>query len=277
MAVGAHADDIEINVGGTLLKYRDYGWEVVYVMATNNMAGTWKHPKPDGTWERRSHPYGETLAQRKLEADRAARECFGTDAIHLGHPQRHYTDHSGERVEVTYAAPRPDCVTDGQPTILTAHENARSVSALSELILDARPEAVITHGPVMIDMEHLGTCLLVAKAYCEAARQGHGGMLLHWLDMTRDLPVQLFGRSFSRWDTFVDVSAQWERKLAAIDYHASVITAACNIEFPEWGPSCGCDYVETFTVGDWGRQPEYPSALAHELALNVTSPGAATE
>ena len=34
MAIGAHADDIECEVGGTCLKYRDAGYEVVYVMAS---------------------------------------------------------------------------------------------------------------------------------------------------------------------------------------------------------------------------------------------------
>jgi len=48
MAVGAHADDIEICVGGTLLKYRDLGYEIVYVMATNNFSGRWSYARPDG-------------------------------------------------------------------------------------------------------------------------------------------------------------------------------------------------------------------------------------
>ncbi len=39
MAIGAHADDIELRVGGTLLKYLDCGYEIAYVMSTNNFAG----------------------------------------------------------------------------------------------------------------------------------------------------------------------------------------------------------------------------------------------
>jgi LmbE family N-acetylglucosaminyl deacetylase len=41
MAIGAHADDIEVCVGGTLLKYRDAGYEIDYVMSTNNFSGNW--------------------------------------------------------------------------------------------------------------------------------------------------------------------------------------------------------------------------------------------
>jgi LmbE family N-acetylglucosaminyl deacetylase len=39
MAIGAHADDVEIRSGGTLAKYHKMGYEVVYVLTTNNTAG----------------------------------------------------------------------------------------------------------------------------------------------------------------------------------------------------------------------------------------------
>jgi len=43
MAVGAHCDDIEFTVAGTLLKYhREYNYDIVYVESTNNMSGLWK-------------------------------------------------------------------------------------------------------------------------------------------------------------------------------------------------------------------------------------------
>nr|MBC8228344.1 PIG-L family deacetylase [bacterium] len=34
MAIGAHADDVEIRAGGTLAKYHEMGYEVVYVLTT---------------------------------------------------------------------------------------------------------------------------------------------------------------------------------------------------------------------------------------------------
>lgn len=51
MAIGAHADDIELNVGGTLAKYREMGYDVVYVMSTNNMSSGWSKLRPDGIRE----------------------------------------------------------------------------------------------------------------------------------------------------------------------------------------------------------------------------------
>ena len=38
MAIGAHADDIEFNAGGTLFKYLEKGYEVVYILSTNNIS-----------------------------------------------------------------------------------------------------------------------------------------------------------------------------------------------------------------------------------------------
>lgn len=68
MAIGAHADDIELNVGGTLAKYREMGYDVVYVMSTNNMSGGWSKLRPDGIRETRLPPFDEIMPQRKLEA-----------------------------------------------------------------------------------------------------------------------------------------------------------------------------------------------------------------
>lgn len=268
MAIGAHADDIELYVGGTLLKYMDQGYDVIYIMSTNNMSGSWKHPRPEGGWDVKWHPYDEMQPQRKREAAAAAKH-FGTDVIHLDHPQRHYTNHDGQRVTVCYGAERPGCVDEARSTILTAHEDPEHVQRLAELILKHRPEAVFTHGPVMQDLEHTATCLLVSKAYRQAVAQGHGGSLLHWPDHTPDRPRSLFGRSALRWDTHVDVSKYWDKKLDSVRFHASVIPEPGNVEYPDWGPACGCDRAEVFTVVDWGQQPEYASALSHELVRNA--------
>jgi LmbE family N-acetylglucosaminyl deacetylase len=76
MAVGAHADDIELNIGGTVLKYLERGYELVYVMSTNNMSGRWNHIRPDGVRDGRLPPYFEIQPQRKKEAAAAARRRF---------------------------------------------------------------------------------------------------------------------------------------------------------------------------------------------------------
>jgi LmbE family N-acetylglucosaminyl deacetylase len=271
MAIGAHADDIEINVGGTVLKYRERGYELVYVMSTNNMSGNWKRFGPNGERYVTNPPYTEMQPQRKLEADTAAR-FFGTAAIHLDHPQRHYRDAAGQQITVSYGSPRPHVVHDGQHTILTAHEDPRNVQQVADLILEHQPEAVLTHGPVMIDMEHVGTCLLVSKGFLKAQEAGYDGMLLHWLDFTPSTPINLFGRRLNGWDSFVDISEHFEQKIQTVKFHASVVPTPENLEYPQWGAACGCAHAEVFTIPQWGRQPEYTAALAMELMAHSLPP-----
>ena len=258
MAVGAHADDIELNVGGTLIKYRELGYDVVYVMSTNNMSGGWTTLRPDGSRVSRLPPCDEIMPQRKLEAAAAA-EFFGTVPVHLDHPQRHYTARNGKVVELRYDVPRPACVGPDTPSILTAHEHAPCVQRLADLILERRPEAVLTHGPVMVDMEHVGTALLVTKAYRKAVEAGHDGMLLHWLDIT----PTIFGDAFSHYDCLVDVGAdRWRGKLHAIGLHACQMPDPSRLDFPSRG---GKSFVEAYTIAGRGKMPQPGAVFSQEV------------
>ena len=64
MAVGAHADDIEGNAGGTILKYRKLGYDLVYVMSTNNMSGSWQSVDAKGKVTSRAVPWYEMMPQQ---------------------------------------------------------------------------------------------------------------------------------------------------------------------------------------------------------------------
>jgi LmbE family N-acetylglucosaminyl deacetylase len=269
MAIGAHADDIEINIGGTCLKDRERGYDLIYVMSTNNMSGRFCKITSEGKAQWWVPPYDELQLQRKREAQKAA-DWFGAgEVIHLDHPQRHFTRHDGSKAEIHYGIERPDCVPPQRPTILTAHEHPEHVQHLADLILKHNPEAVITHGPIMADMEHVGTCLLVSKAYLKAIEAGYTGMLVHWLDTLKDLPHALFGKSYLRWDSFIDISGYWERKLDSVEIHACQIPDARRLTLPAWGPACGCQHAEAVTIVHWGKQPEHSSAFAFELAGNA--------
>jgi LmbE family N-acetylglucosaminyl deacetylase len=260
MAVGAHADDIECTVGGTLLKYRDVGYEVVYVMATNNMSGNWNYLKLDGSVEYTSPPHHVIEPQRKLEAATAAR-MFGTVPIHLDHPQRHYFREGGAVAEVRYGCELPRGVAPDVPTILTAYEHPPSVKQLADLILETNPEAVITHSPVMINIEHYASCLLVNNAYWQAVKAGYEGMLLHW----HDISVGSFGDAYVRWDTFVDVTHYWARKFEAMGLHACQIPVASRMELPPWGTACGCGHAEVFTIVSKGARAKQGTPFSFEI------------
>lgn len=263
MAVGAHADDIEVTVGGTLLKYRDADYDVVYVMATNNMSGNWNYLNPDGSVKYTSPPHHVIEPQRKLEAAAAAK-ALGTDAIHLDHPQRHYFREDTTVAEVRYGCPLPSGVAADIPTILTAYEHPPSVKRLADLILERNPEAVFTHSPIMVNIEHFATCLLVTNAYWQAVKGGYDGMLLHWQDIT----VGPFGEAYVPWDTFVDVTPYWDRKFELLGLHACQIPVPGNMNLPPWGAACGCGRAEVFHMVSKGTRPDQGTPFNLEILRN---------
>src|SRR5690349_13163888 len=140
MTIGAHADDIEINVGATLLKYHKMGYEVVYVMSTNNMSGITSEVQPDGSITRFKEAPIAMMERRKRECADAA-GVLGAAPIHLDHPQRHCNTGVGDgQTKLRYGCALPEGVLEDVPTILTAAEDAASVEKLTALILEKDPE-----------------------------------------------------------------------------------------------------------------------------------------
>jgi LmbE family N-acetylglucosaminyl deacetylase len=253
MAVGAHADDVELNVGGTLLKYRDAGYDVVYVMATNNMSGTVCTLEADGSLRSRYEDPVDMMARRKGECDAAA-AALGTTPIHLDHPQRHYRTASGEEFELRYGCPLPDGVAPDTPTILTAAEDPESLNRLADIILDKDPEVVLTHGFSQMNIEHFATGLLTTKSYWQAVEAGFRGALLLW----REGHIRL-GDFNCRWETFVDYTPYLDSKMRLIGLHRCQMPKAHLPDFghrlqtTRWGQACGCAAAEVFT---WVRRPD---------------------
>lgn len=253
MAVGAHADDIEIHLGGTLWKYRQLGYEIVYVMATNNMSGNIQIANARGDHDIVSAPPIPMMERRKRECAAAA-EALGAALVHLDHPQRHYTGGDGkERCELRYGAPLPEGIEQDVPSILTAAESAPSVNSLAGLIRKYDPECLFTHGIAQANIEHFATALLVTKAFWKAVDDGFEGAFLQWREAHT-----LHGEFNCRWETHVDYSKTLEEKMHLIGWHASQMPNALAPDFghrrlAEWfGKACGCGAAEVFT---WVRRP----------------------
>ena len=249
MAIGAHADDIEFNIGGTLLKYHDAGYEIDYVMSTNNFSGEWKIRNPDGSLTRESPRWDRMMAKRKEEAAAAA-AVVGTEPMHLDHPQSHYTNDAGERVDVRYGAEAPGPFGPDVPTILTAWGNPVCAGRLADLIVERNPEAVLVHPMISNNLEHVATCLLTTKAYWQAVREGYQGMLLHWHEMG----VGDFADTYLHWDTYIDVTDVWERKIEWIGVHACMVPNPSEAEHASRDVVYGCAYAEVFNVVSRGRR-----------------------
>ena len=174
MAIFAHADDVELACGGTLSKYRKlFNYSISYIMSTNNMSGSWCKLNADGKLESRKCPWHEIMPQRKKEADDAARAYYGTEAIHLDLPQRHYLNDNLEKIDLRFGNPQPEGTLPDCPSILTGAEDPATIGRLAELILEQNPEIIFTHAAVDPNPEHTCTAWLVIRAYKKAKEQGY--------------------------------------------------------------------------------------------------------
>lgn len=256
MSIGAHADDVEIGSGGTLAKYREQNYEIVYVMSTNNMSGSASVLQPDGSITSTKEPPVLMMQRRKRECEASA-ALLGTKPIHLDHPQRHYTGDDGKEVELRYGCPRPEGVPENVPSIITAYEDKKSVQRVVDLIKEHDPACILTHGLSSGSIEHDATCLLITKGYWKAVDAGYKGALLHWREDSTS-----FGFANTRWDTHIDISDYLDRKMELIGKHACQMPTA---HYPEHGHRlralkqgvvCGCKAAEVFTWVSPDRRPD---------------------
>lgn len=258
MAVGSHADDLEINVGATLLKYHDLGYEIVYVMSTNNMSGGNHVLNADGTVTGTHESPTAMMARRQRECAEAAK-VLSTTPIHLNHPQGGYfTGDGDERVMLDYGCPAPEGIPQDIPAIVMASKDEASIERLANLILEKDAECVLTHSPSDGNIEHIATSVLVAKAFWKAVDQGYEGGLLFWNE-----GHTLNGDFYCRWDTYIDGTGYLDKKMELIGLHRCQKPDAHLPNFGqrllcEWrGKVCGCEVAELFI---WVRRPARRSA-----------------
>ena len=239
------------------------GLELFAALAADRSIPGMPDPKSllgEGTREQQMQNFKNAV----LERVRAAAALVGTEPVHLDHPQRHFINAAGQFVELRYGVERPGPIGTEAPTILTAHEDPASVKRLADLIVARNPEAVLVHGMVMTDMEHVGTCLLTTKAYWKAAEQGYQGMLLHW----HDVGAGLFGDAYGVWDTHIDVTDFWQRKLDWIGVHACMIPTPSEIEYASRDVVRACAQPEVFNIVSRGRRYFDSAPFGAEIRMN---------
>jgi LmbE family N-acetylglucosaminyl deacetylase len=244
MAVGAHADDIENNTAGTLLKYKDQGYKIVYVMATNNMAGCdTRRRLEDGS--EYPMPPDECYKIRREEAIEAAK-YFDADPVFLEHPQAWYhKDGNFKAGMLKYGDSGPEGLVD-EPSIVTACVFKESVSKLKKIILEEDPEFIFTHS-MDYNQEHNGAALLVVNAFNEAHKEGGArGILLSWVSQQRYAFKQAP-------DVIVDISDYMDKKIEIQLLHASQAQKIWPERFRatarfwgEWSYNCEGSYGEAF-------------------------------
>ena len=281
MAVGAHCDDVEFMCGGTLLKCHDkLGYEILYVQSTNNMSGGWSKKDgnpapPPGTYKKElvevfpgrfswNLPWFIEMPQRKKEAFDIATAYFDTEPIFLDYPQRHYKDSNLNKIDVSYGSPRPDCVPENVPTILTAHDHPEEVAKVTKLILENNPEVIITHAPVDYTEEHTSTCHLIRKAFLKAKAQGYDGSLIYALPVT----LGQYGDFFDHCDTWVDTTGFEEKKREVLGHHYSQIPypERLDLEDVPRGKKLGTGAADTYYIFELSKSEN--GELTAELKIH---------
>ncbi|MHC4871789.1 MAG: PIG-L deacetylase family protein [Planctomycetota bacterium] len=269
MAIGAHADDVEIGFGGMLAKYLDQGYEIVYVESTNNMSGGVSVLNDDGTRKKWHEPPVKMMPRRKKECDAAA-AMLNTTPIHLDHPQRHYRDENDELIDLEYDSKWPEGIDKGIPNIMMAHEHKPSVEKLKNLILEKDPECLFSHGVRTTSPEHVMTALLVTKAYWKAVDEGFKGAYLHSME-----DYSCFGPSNAKWDTYIDISDYVDRKMELIGAHACQMPTAHypdhghRLRVLKQGVTCGCKAAEVFVWVNRNNCPDKDGTTGGYSPLTV--------
>ncbi len=242
MAIGAHADDVEIRAGGTLARYHGMGYEVIYVLATNNTAGSSV-----------SQTSLEHAAQRRNEALEGAR-VLHTKPIYLDFKETLF-EKAGERERLGFQpvdlSDYPEWGRDKVP-IVCAQDCDEAIEEVTALLCRHEPEIVLTHSPTE-KHEHWATCVLALRAFHRARECVELGTLYAWAD-SGSATVSTAP------DFFVDVTDAVQTKYLALGKHESQGFG----EMPDppnrarelyWGTFIGVRFAEAFTTLARGGGP----------------------
>lgn len=246
VVIPAHADDADLNAGGTMVKWAAEGGQVHVIMTTDNCSGA---VIPAGGDMKDAVRWGpvETSA-RRFEEQEAACRLYGGTLHRLDYSQRHCWDpSSGQELVVHYEpqAPAPAFVKDHLPLIIAA-DGSEHARKLGSLLVSLQPDLILTQSPLDLDSEHHATAAMVWKA--QRLMQDRLGEvpLRFWMpgSTCQDGLVPM------HYDSFEDISEHFERKLELCACHASQMSAVRWDMVKEraafYGRQHGVRYAEPF-------------------------------
>lgn len=218
LAVSAHPDDVEFTSGGSLARWTAEGWATYLVVCTDGSKGS---PNP------RDRP--EMVARIRRNEQEAAAQALGIqEVVWLGHPDGELTRTANLVEELT--------------------QQIRRIKADRLLAWDA-------WRPYELHPDHRAAGLAAVDAvlaagnphfYPEQLQEG-AGLRPHRIE-----EVYLFGTD--QRDIWVDITATFARKMAAIERHASQVIGlrdlALKMSYCNQGYAQGHDatYAEVFKV-----------------------------
>lgn len=248
VAIGAHADDIELHAGGITAAWAESGRPVHFVMATNNMSGDLLPPgDPHGKPYALGPAQTQEIRQRE-QADAAA--VIGASLRHLNYPQRHYWTPQGRRsLDFSGVAHDPFVAASTRPPLLIAAQKDDAINEVADLLVSLKPSVILTQTITDVDPEHHATASLVWQAYQRRAGELREATLYFWAPGTSSMA----GMIRQCFDCIVPISPScFQTKMRMLNCHASQMTLR-RLEMAErraryWGAEVGVEYAEPLTT-----------------------------
>lgn len=250
VAVCAHADDAELNAGGTLAKSAGQGARIHIVMVTNNCSGFLLPEDGDETKKRRLNP--DTTRTIRHQEQEAAAALIGAEVHYLDYPQRHYWDEAADeavRVAYTHDRPAPEAVT-ALPILLIACQLEEHIRRLSDLLVSLNPDLIIAQPPVDLDPEHHAVAAMTWSAVKQSRDAIPDTTLRFWTPGS-----SCIGGLFDpQYDHLEDITDWFDKKLELCAAHRSQMTEfrwnMVKKRAAAWGEQIGVPYAEPFRTAN---------------------------
>jgi LmbE family N-acetylglucosaminyl deacetylase len=253
MAIGAHHDDVELRCGGTVAKYKNEGWDVIYVVAT-----TTPHYNPfeDESGNKIYVSNREVIEIRKNEARQGA-GILGASEVHFLDFKSLYWYREGTRERINFDGIRynsRDLVyleqeIPGREYIVSAAASEQAVSFLEDFIGRRQVDIVLTHSADDSHWEHYAVARLVRYAVKRLVSKGVNIGLFHW-EFGSGGPLN-YGFAPTR---YVDITGTIDTKCRAVSVFKSqvpghdtgIMVKCARLRAAAYGNLCGCEYAEPF-------------------------------
>ena len=217
VAIPAHADDAELNAGGTIAKWAAEGAEIHVIMMTDNCSGPIVPEGGDASAARRLDPDKTTTIRYKEQE--AAAAMYGGKIHYRNYSQRHYWDEKGQReiaIDYEHDVAVPPGL-KGHLPLLIAADGMKHSESLGELVVSLKPDLVLTQTPLDLDPEHHAVASMVWKLFRRFEKELADVPLRFWMpgSSCQDGLVPI------PYDHFEDITDYFERKLELCGCHFS--------------------------------------------------------
>ncbi|CAN5330119.1 PIG-L family deacetylase [soil metagenome] len=222
LAIGAHADDIDVTAGGSIAAWIRDGAHVEYLIVTDGSKGTAD-----------TNATPEQLIQTRQHEQREAAQKLGVADVHFlpyEDGQLYVNQELKKDIVRMVRQVRPDTVITLDPTMVYSSElgiiNHPDHRAVGQATLDA---------VFPLARDHLSFPDLFSEEKLEPHKVTHV-LLIH----------------FDKQDCFIDISGIFDLKLAALQCHASQFTDIDKVGryvrdmAAVLGRKAGCEYAEGF-------------------------------